>query len=269
MKSIQPNNEVIDQITKAAEVAKFLWQREWAERNGGNLSLNLTECIGDLPSDMSDFVFVEQKGVAKEAADMSFFVTGTGKRMRDLSKPETSACLITFNNDASGYYIIWGGNNDPEFRPSCELLPHVKMHLEIIKSGSPYKAVLHTHPIELIALSHHPVIGRSEELFNRTVWSMLPEVRVYVPKGVGLAPYSAPSSEELADRTVEALKTKDVAIWSMHGAIAAGLDAEMAFDFIDVANKGAKIYLQCLSSGYVPAGMTDAQLDELADIFLK
>ncbi len=269
MKSIQPNSDVMEQITKAAEVAKFLWQREWAERNGGNISLNLTDCISELPVDMSEFVFVQQDGVAKEAAGMSFFVTGTGRRMRDLRKPETSSCIITYNSEATGYYIIWGGNNDPEFRPSCELLPHVKMHLDIIASGSNYKAVLHTHPIELIALSHHPVIGASEELFNRCVWSMLPEVRVYVPRGIGLTPYSAPSSEELADRTVKALRTKDVAIWSMHGATAAGLDAEMAFDFIDVANKGAKVYLTCLESGYIPYGMNDAQMEELEEIFLK
>lgn len=269
MKTIQPNDEVMDQIKKAAEVAKYLWQREWAERNGGNLSLNLTDCIGELPADMSEFVFVEQKGIAAGAANMCFFITGTGRRMRDLSRPETSACIIKYKDDASGYYIIWGGNNDPKFRPSCELIPHVDMHLELIKSGSPYKAVLHTHPIEIIALSHHPVIGQSEELFNRAVWSMLPEVRVYVPKGVGLAPYSAPSSKELADRTVEALKVRDVAIWSMHGAVAAGIDAEMAFDFIDVTNKGAKIYLKCLASGFIPAGMNDAQLEELVDIFLR
>ncbi len=269
MKSIQPNAEVMEQIEKAAEVARFLWEREWAERNGGNISLNLTECIGELPVDLSEFVFVAQEGVASGAAGMSFFITGTGRRMRDLRKPETAACIITYNQDASGYYIIWGANNDPAFRPSCELLPHVKMHLDLIAGGSPYKAVLHTHPIELIALSHHPVIGSNEELFNKSVWGMLPEVRVYVPKGIGLTPYSAPSSEELADRTVEALKTRDVAIWSMHGATAAGLDAEMAFDFIDVANKGAKVYLQCLASGYVPAGMNEEQLEELVDIFLR
>ena len=143
------------------------------------------------------------------------------------------------------------------------------MHLELIASGSPYKTVLHTHPIELIALSHHPVIGVNEELFNKAVWGMLPEVRVYVPKGIGLTPYSAPSSEELANRTVEALKVRDVAIWSMHGATAAGLDAEMAFDFIDVANKGAKVYLSCLASGFIPQGMSEEQMEELEDIFLK
>lgn len=269
MKSIQPNEQVMDQITKAADVANYLWQREWAERNGGNLSLNLTDCIGELPEDLNDFVFVKQEGVSKEAAGMSFFITGTGRRMRDLCKPDAAACIITYNADATGYYLVWGANNDPSFRPSCELLPHVKMHLDIIASGSPYKAVLHTHPIELIALSHHPVVGQSEELFNKSVWGMLPEVRVYVPRGIGLTPYSAPSSEELADRTVAALRTRDVAIWSMHGAIAAGIDAEMAFDFIDVANKGAKVYLQCLASGFVPSGMTEAQMDELVDIFLR
>ncbi len=269
MKTIQINDEVQSQISKASDVAMILWQREWAERNGGNLSLNLTEAIGELPSDLSEFVYVDMPGVDKAAAGMSFFITGTGRRMRDLVKPETAACIIVYNSDATGYYILWGANNDESFRPSCELLPHVKMHLELIASGSKFKVVLHTHPIELIALSHHPVLGNNEELFNKALWSMLPEVRVYLPKGTGMCPYAAPSSDELADLTVQKLKKFDVAVWNMHGAVAAGMDAEMAFDYIDVANKGAKIYLTCLASGFVPAGMNDEQLAELEQIFIK
>ena len=73
MKTIQPDDAVMDQIIKASEVAQFLWQREWAERNGGNLSINMTEEIGKLAQDMEDFVFVKQDGVNRKAAEMSFF----------------------------------------------------------------------------------------------------------------------------------------------------------------------------------------------------
>ena len=34
-----------------------------------------------------------------------------------------------------------------------------------------------------------------------------------------------------------------------------------------LANKGAKIFLQCLSAGFVPEGMSDAQMKELEDTF--
>ena len=38
------NNKLLAQeIAKIAEVASYLWQRGWAEYNGGNISVNDTE----------------------------------------------------------------------------------------------------------------------------------------------------------------------------------------------------------------------------------
>ena len=48
MKSILEGREqlkaVIDQI---AEVTGYLWQKGWAERNGGNITVNVTEFMDD------------------------------------------------------------------------------------------------------------------------------------------------------------------------------------------------------------------------------
>lgn len=85
---------------------------------------------------------------------------------------------------------------------------------------------------------------------------MLPEIRVFVTNEIMNASYELPGSEILANHTIEGLKRRDVILWSKHGALAVGKDA---FDYIDVANKGALIYLKCLSYGYVPVGMTDDQ----------
>ena len=35
---------VVDQI---AEVTGYLWQKGWAERNGGNITVNITEFVDD------------------------------------------------------------------------------------------------------------------------------------------------------------------------------------------------------------------------------
>ena len=35
---------VIDQV---AEVTGYLWQKGWAERNGGNITVNVTEFVDD------------------------------------------------------------------------------------------------------------------------------------------------------------------------------------------------------------------------------
>ena len=38
------------EILKAAEVAGYLWQKGWAERNGGNITVNITELVNILYS---------------------------------------------------------------------------------------------------------------------------------------------------------------------------------------------------------------------------
>lgn len=37
------NNSISGIISQIAEVAGYLWERGWAERNGGNISYNITQ----------------------------------------------------------------------------------------------------------------------------------------------------------------------------------------------------------------------------------
>ena len=41
------NNKLKSEIQKVAEVAGYLWQKGWAERNGGNITVNVTELVDD------------------------------------------------------------------------------------------------------------------------------------------------------------------------------------------------------------------------------
>ena len=46
MKSILDNRpELARQVANVAEVAGYLWQKGWAERNGGNITINVTEFV--------------------------------------------------------------------------------------------------------------------------------------------------------------------------------------------------------------------------------
>ena len=48
MKSILVNRQALTYaVNQAAEVAGYLWQKGWAERNGGNITLNITEFVDD------------------------------------------------------------------------------------------------------------------------------------------------------------------------------------------------------------------------------
>ncbi|MDG2198106.1 MAG: rhamnulose-1-phosphate aldolase [SAR324 cluster bacterium] len=267
MKSIKINQRVKDEINKAAEVAEYMWNREWAERSGGNISINITDILDQDTSNCKGFRFIECDKFPKGVAQLIFFVTGSGERLREMKIPEETGCIIRFNENATGFYILWGGKEHPGFRPSSELLPHVKIHLDKLSSQSKHRAVVHTHPNELICITYHPKFSQDEKALNNVLWSMIPEVRVFVPKGVGITQYTLPGSEELSDRTVEALKKRDLVMWNKHGAISTGEDAHVAFDYIDVANKGAKLYLQCLASRFVPEGLNKDEMQELVEAF--
>ena len=200
---------------------------------------------------------------------MVFWVTGTGERLRELREPAKTSCIVKFNSTATGFYIIWGGKDKPGMLPTSELISHVKIHVDKVRNNSNHRTVLHIHPIELIALSHHPELTKNEDEFNSIIWSMFPEVRIFVPNGVALCKYTLPGSEKLADITVDALRTKDVAVWLKHGVIAAGSDILSTFDTIDVVNKACRIYLDCLSAGFKPVGLSDKEMKELADKFIR
>lgn len=267
MNNIILNSAIEKEIQKVSKIAKLIWEKGWAERNGGNISINLTKTAGNISADYSKHEYVKVLHYPKALSKKVFFVTGTGERIRDLEKPEEASCIIQFDAEANGYYMLWGGVGKENFRPTSELISHVKIHLDLEKSPRKYTTILHSHPTETICLSHHPVLSKDEKAFNNTIWSMLPEVRIFVPRGVALLPYALPGSETLANMTVEGLRKRDVAIWLKHGALTAGKDIVEAFDFLDVTNKGCDIYTKCLASGFTPIGMTPEEMDELGKVF--
>jgi rhamnulose-1-phosphate aldolase len=264
-------NEKIEGIlNQIQEISEYLWLRGWAERNGGNISVNMTKECESVAININRCVYVDYQQLDMKLANKIFFCSGTGLRIRDLAKSidllQKNSCILKVDENAKGYHIIWGGESQ-DFRPTSEFISHLNIHLDLIERKSDCKAIIHTHPTELISLTHSKEYSRNSEQISHDLWRMLPEVRAFVPRGVGLVPYALPSSEKLADLTVECLRKYDVALWEKHGALSVGSDVVEAFDFIDVANKGAKIFLQCLSSGFVPEGMTDTQMRELEEAF--
>ena len=54
MKSILENRpELARRVAEVAEVAGYLWQKGWAERNGGNITVNVTAYAGDAVRSMA------------------------------------------------------------------------------------------------------------------------------------------------------------------------------------------------------------------------
>lgn len=265
MKSILDNRpELAKEVNKVAEVAGYLWQKGWAERNGGNITVNITEYVDDEIRQMPAISEVKQIGVTlSHLKGCYFYCKGTNMRMRDLARwPMDNGSVIRILDDCASYVII----ADHPVMPTSELPAHLSVHNRLIEKGSPYKASLHTHPIELIAMTHCKKFLEKDVATN-LLWSMIPETKAFCPRGLGIIPYELPSSVKLAEATIEQLEDYDVAMWEKHGVFAVDVDVMSAFDQVDVLNKSALIYIAAKNMGFEPDGMSQEQMQEMTRAF--
>lgn len=265
MESILNGRPALKQaLDSVAEVAGYLWQKGWAERNGGNLTLNITEFVDKQMLAMP--AVSERFPIGVTLPNLKgcwFYCKGTGKRMRDLARyPMSAGSIIRILDDCATYEIV----ADNVIKPTSELPSHLILQDYAIAEGTGYKATLHTHPIELVALSHSKEYLDSKHLTD-ILWSMIPETLAFAPLGIGVVPYALPSSVQLADLTLELVKKHDVVLWEKHGTVAVGPDMMEAFDQTDVLNKAACIYMTGKNFGFTPEGMTPEAVKEIRTVF--
>jgi len=257
-----PYDELINQV---AEVAGYLWQKGWAERNGGNITVNITEKVDDYLRCKAPISAPIAIGLTlPRIKGCWFYCKGTGRRMRDLARePLKNGSIIRICDDCAHYEII----AEEPVMPTSELPSHLSVHNYLIAKGSPYKASLHTHPIELVALTHSRK-WMEKDAATRMLWSMIPETKAFCPRGLGMVPYMLPSSVELADATIKAIdEDYDVVMWEKHGIFAVDTDIMSAFDQVDVLNKSALIYIAARNMGFEPEGMSAEQMAEMSEVF--
>lgn len=265
MKSILNNRPaLVKEINEVAEVAGYLWQKGWAERNGGNIVVNITDLVDDEIKQMAPISNVTPIGTTLPyLKGCYFYCKGTNMRMRDLARwPMENGSVIRILDDCASYVII----ADAPVKPTSELPSHLCMHNYLLSKGSSYKASLHTHPIDLIAMTHHKPFLQKDVLTN-LLWSMIPETKAFCPRGLGIIPYALPSSMELAEATIQELEEYDVVMWEKHGVCAVGEDIMAAFDQVDVLSKSAQIYINARSMGFMPDGMSQEQMKEMTVAF--
>ena len=218
------------EIDKIAEVAGYLWQNGWAERNGGNITVNITDLVDDeirqMPAISEPIAIGEKLPHLKGAY---FFCKGTGKRMRDLARwPMENGSVIRILDDCEHYVII----ADNPVLPTSELPSFL-----------------------------------GKDVLTKLLWSMIPETKAFCPLGLGIVPYELPGSVKLAQATLQELEDYDVVMWEKHGVFAKGKDIMDAFDQVDVLSKSAKIYIDSRAMGFEPEGMSDAQMKEMKEAF--
>ena len=243
MKSILENRPALaKEVNKVAEVAGYLWQKGWAERNGGNITVNITEFVDDEIRRMEPISEVKSIGVTLPyLKGCYFYCKGTNKRMRDLARwPMENGSVIRILDDCANYVII----ADEAVAPTSELPSHLSVHNM-------------THCEKFL----------QKDVATNLLWSMIPETKAFCPRGLGIIPYKLPSSVELAEATIKELQDYDVVMWEKHGVFAVDCDAMQAFDQIDVLNKSALIYIAAKNMGFEPDGMSQEQMKEMSVAF--
>jgi len=252
--------EIKETLKEMASVAEYLWHKGWAERNAGNMSMVVTDRIRDTLN-TSEGEFVQLKTAYPGLRDQYILLSGSGTRMRDLSrKAKKNTCLIYINTGGESYSLF--RDKEGTAVPTSELPTHLSIHQELIRDGRKERALVHAHVDELIALTQIKEFT-TEESINKLLWSMHPETMLFIPEGAGFVPYILAGTDEIANNTVEALKKHRVIIWEKHGCLAVGEDLFEAFDQIDLLAKSANIYFMCRNAGHDPEGMTEDQLTEI------
>ncbi len=264
MKEIIKNNIVLKGIVRdLKDVSSYIWQRGWAERNAGNISINISEEFGDERIDVESCPCLQLVKAYPTLANKRFLITGTGKRMRDLArKPMLNTLFIQLNNDGNAYWILSQKTGAELFLPTSELPAHLGIHQMIAERRSCEKVVMHTHATELIALTQSEEFCNQKTL-NHILFGIHPETIVFVPKGIGFVPYTLPGTEEIAIATLHAFADHDVALWEKHGVFAIGRNVGDTFDVIDILAKSAAIFFTCRSANIMPDGFTEEQLAAL------
>ncbi|MEI7904332.1 MAG: rhamnulose-1-phosphate aldolase [Candidatus Firestonebacteria bacterium] len=247
------------------EVTQYLWQKGWAERNAGNLSIDIT---GEIlaPKELNSYKKHPIPACEKILSGRIFITSITGARLRDIKKDkENTLLVVVIAKDLSGYYVL-SSKKETAKKATSEFPSHLMVHALLRRTGSPKKAIIHTHPNNLIAMSQMKGL-KSEAKLNAILFGMHPEVRVVLPQGVGFAPYRCPGTMDLAESTLGSIKGKSITVWEKHGVVSTGIDITEAFDFVDTIEKAADIYLLCKMAGVEPEELNKQQLKDIDKAF--
>ena len=243
-------------------VAGHLWDLGWAEASAGNISADVTRLIKHPP--LRGRNGMDLALPLPVLAGRRFLVTATGSRFRDFARaPEDKVCLVEVST--GGDRVNWNGLvwNAHDIRPTSELSSHLEIYAALGDLGSTSRAILHTHPTHLAAITHLRRFADPDEL-NRLLWKTHPEAKIFAPRGAALLPYSLPGSDELGSATAHAVRRgADTVLWRYHGCIAHAVDPSTALDRLHVLDKAAQMALLCLASGEPWEGLAPEQLAEL------
>ena len=258
------NNDFELLLRGIAKTGRDMWDRGWAEANGGNISLRLDAGQHALLDGMQpQGGWVALQAAVADLGSARFAVTGTGRYLRNIELfPERNLGFIELDPSGAAYRILWGFQ--PEGGPTSEISAHLLSHAAIKRGTDGYAhAVIHTHTPALIALTYlHPDLDTAR--LSSLLWRMHAECVVVFPRGIEFIPWLMAGSDALGRATAQALEGRTLAVWEHHGIVGTGRNLDEAFGRIYVAEKSAAIYMSCMSAGGIRKSFSNDQLRTIA-----
>ncbi len=140
---------------------------------------------------------------------------------------------------------------DCAYKPSSE----IKMHLVVYDQREDVRAVVHAHPVYATV---HAICGKP------LVEQIMPESTIFLGE-VPLTPYGLPSTPELAEAIIPALKRHDALLLENHGALSCGHDLQSAWFKMEALDYYAKVvYLAAAYGG--PKEFSQREIDRLVEL---
>lgn len=241
--------EILPILDDFKETAQWLAKRGWSEGAGGNMSVRL-----DLPDNLPETEFIELPVKVPHLADKALLLTGSGSKARQIgTDPAPYIGLYKINKTGSKY--CWLGGNA---KPSIELPAHCAIHNTLAQYRPKHRAILHTHPVNLIALCHLDGFDNGPMISDR-ILRLQSEARLILPEGIGFVEHELPGSMTLGIKSAEQVRRHHLVLWQYHGCLATGSNLSHAFDLLEVFEKSADIYWTLRKSGIDPAGISEAE----------
>lgn len=249
-------------VSSVVDTCTDLYRLGWAENHAGNLSYRLT------PEELAEFDLhrptepVALTFVSPGLAGQSYLVTAAGSPFRVTGRePRTHLGIIEIDPTGSSYSLRWGFETG--LRPTSELSAHLRAHQRRQQAGSDDRAVVHSHPTHLIAMTHAHTL--SEERFTRTLWAMNSESILAIPHGIGLLPWMVCGTDEIGAESADKLAWTNFVVWAYHGVLVSAANPDQALSTIESVDKAAQTWL--LAGAVEGSGITPPQLRALSAAF--
>jgi rhamnulose-1-phosphate aldolase len=262
-----PYPELDDLLEMMGEAGKRLSDIEATEGAAGNVSVCLRWPI-ELRTRFPLIDEMELPQPVPELAGATFLVSGSGRRLREIiNEPVASigGIVVDDNGRTGKLYTSYQRRFE---RVTSEFNSHLAVHYDqILASHTNFHAVIHAQPPHVTYLSH---ISRyqDEEYLNSHLLRWQPETIINLPEGIGFVPFRIPSSPELMEATLAALRKHRIVVWAKHGVMArSDVSVKRAADRVEYAETAAKYEYLNLCAGEIGEGLSADEIRAICKTF--